>query len=146
VLAVFCNEGGGNIPPCGIRHNIITVDTRTKIVGSDRVAQLAAEGAQVVSGHFDPLVSSLAEQLAELKNAGPGAPLVILIRSSNNPILPARARAELVAALAVVDYVCDAESSIEPAHQLDSSHEQRLKQLITHVHGRQKAGGKGTQS
>jgi hypothetical protein len=113
------------------------VDTRTKIIGADRVAELAAAGALIVSGYFDPLVSSLAERLAELKH--PDAPLVVLIRTPQNPILPARARAELVAALFVVDYVCDVETTVEPSVSLESEHRQRLKELIAQVHARQKA-------
>lgn len=118
------------------------MDTRTKIVGAERVEQLAAAGAFVVSGYFDPLVSSLAEQLATLKR--PGCPLVVVVRSSERPILPARARAELVAALSVVDFVCDAETGVEPALDLAREHAARLKALIAHVHARQRAGGPGS--
>ena len=124
------------------------MDTRTKIIGAERVAELARSGAQVVSGYFDPLVASLAEQLAALKQdlKREGSPLVVLIRSSRNPILPPRARAELVAALAVVDYVCDAECDVEPVVHLEQQHEQRLKDLIAHVHARQKAGASSSAS
>jgi hypothetical protein len=113
-----------------------TVDTRTKIVSADQAAELARSGATVVSGYFDPLVASLADELADLKRAG--SPLLVLIRSLENAILPARARAELVAALAVVDYVCDAECGVEPQHRLEKEHDRRLKELIAHVHARQK--------
>ncbi len=123
------------------------MDTRTKIISPERVAELARSGAFVVSGSFDPLVASLAEQLAELKRKETQAgtkesrPLVVLIRSVGNPILPASARAELVAALAVVDYVCDAECEIEPAVRLEQEHAQRLRELVRHVHARQDAAG-----
>jgi hypothetical protein len=113
------------------------VDTRTKIIGAERAAELAQAGAQVVSGYFDPLVASLAEQLIAQKR--PGYPLLVLIRSSPNPILPARARAELVAALEVVDFVCDTDIGVEPDVRLDEEHERRLQELITHVHARQNA-------
>ncbi len=121
------------------------MDTRSKIVGSDRVAELAAQGAQIASGHFDPLISSFAEELAAIKQKHPEAPLVVLIRSSQNPILPARARAELVAALAVVDYVSDAESNVEPSYPLETEHEHKLRDLIAQVHGRQNAHNQGSQ-
>ena len=118
------------------------MDTRSKIISSERAAELARSGATLVSGFFDPLVAALAEQLASLKEEGMqgGAPLVVLIRSAENPILPARARAELVAALAAVDYVCDAECGTEPSVRLEQEHEQRLLDLIAHVHARQNAG------
>lgn len=113
------------------------MDTRSKIVSPEYVAELARSGAYLVSGSFDPLVAGLAEQLAALKPEG--VPLVVLIRSAENPILPARARAELVAALAVVDYVCDQECACAPAITLEQQHAQQLNQLIAHVHARQNA-------
>jgi len=112
------------------------VDTRTKIVSADRAAGLARSGATVVSGYFDPLIAVLADDLADLKRAG--SLLLVLIRSSENAILPARARAELVAALAVVDYVCDTECGAEPHLRLEKEHDRRLKELIARVHARQK--------
>jgi hypothetical protein len=116
------------------------VDTRTKIIGADRVAEFAASGALIVSGYFDPLVSSLAERLAALKC--PDVPLVVLIRTPHNPILSAPARAELVAALSAVDYVCDVDTTVEPSLSLESEHRQRLTDLIAHVHARQKTVGR----
>ena len=68
-------------------------------------ARLAAEGATVVSGYFDPLLASHARRLAGLKR---GAKLMVADRDPPQPILPARARAELVASLRVVDYVVEA--------------------------------------
>jgi hypothetical protein len=117
------------------------LDTRTKIISAERVAELARSGAYLVSGSFDPLVADLAEQLAALKPRGPqeGRPLVVLIRSAENPILPAAARAELVAALTVVDFVCDEGCDLAPDVQLEREHAARLNDLIAHVHARQSA-------
>lgn len=121
------------------------MDTRTKIISAERVAELALSGAYLVSGCFDPLVAGLAEQLAGLKpkethaGAKESRALVVLIRSAGNPILPPRARAELVAALAVVDYVCDEDCEIEPAVRLEQEHAHRLRELIAHVQARQNA-------
>jgi hypothetical protein len=53
------------------------LDTRTKIVSSEEAARLAASGATVVSGYFDPMVASHAERLAQIKREG--APLLVLI-------------------------------------------------------------------
>ena len=91
----------------------------------------------MVSGHFDPLVASLAERLAQLKQAG--APLLVLIHSAADSILPALARAQLVAGLAVVDYVCDEPGELAAQISLDQEHAERLAQLIHHVHARQRA-------
>ncbi len=117
------------------------MDTRTKIVSAAEAARIAAEGASAVSGYFDPLLAGHAERLRELKR--PGAPLLVLIADPEDPILPARARAELVAGLAVVDYVTvdyAAESgAIVPHVRLEDEDLQRREELIAHVHARQGA-------
>jgi hypothetical protein len=55
------------------------------------------------------------------------------------PILPARARAELVAGLAVVDYVAESLNGLVPRTRLEQEDERRLEDLIAHVHARQRA-------
>lgn len=54
--------------------------------------------------------------------------------------------AELVAALAVVDHVCDdsddefeVTSGVKPEVSLEPEHDRRLQALIAHVHARQRA-------
>ena len=112
------------------------MDTRTKIVTPAEAAQLA-KGATVVSGYFDPLVASQALRLSELKRIG--KPLLVLIANPANPILPAPARAELVASLRVVDYVAEADDSIQPEFRFEQDDDARLANLIAHVHTRQRA-------
>lgn len=114
------------------------MDTRTKIVSITDAARIAGSGATVVSGHFDPLLASHAERLAELKQEG--APLLVLIAAPENPILPARARAELVAGLAIVDYVAESDEGFAQQVRLEQEDEKRLQRLIEHVHARQRAG------
>jgi hypothetical protein len=58
----------------------------------------------IVSGYFDPVWAPHAERLEEL--ATHHRPLVILLRDPPDPLLPADCRAELLAGLASVDYVC----------------------------------------
>jgi hypothetical protein len=118
------------------------VDTRAKIVDAGQARLIAAQGATVVSGYFDPLVASHAERLCELKNAGlknRNVPLLVLIATAPDAILPARARAELVAGLAVVDYVCQTADGVAPHLSLEREHAERLTRLIEHVHARQRA-------
>jgi glycerol-3-phosphate cytidylyltransferase-like family protein len=104
----------------------------------EEAERIAASGATVVSGHFDPLLASHAERLQDLKREG--APLLVLITDPSNPILPANARAELVAGLAVVDHVVHQKGeSIPPDHRLDREHETCLEELIERVHARQRA-------
>jgi bifunctional ADP-heptose synthase (sugar kinase/adenylyltransferase) len=116
------------------------VDTRTKIVSAGEAARIAASGAMVVSGYFDPLLAIHAERLEELKREQP-RPLIVAIADPDNPILPARARAELVAGLAVVDYVTESAegltSGLVPIFRLEQEHQAALDDLIERVHARQ---------
>ena len=111
------------------------MDTREKIVSAAEAAKVA--GAIVVSGYFDPLLASHAVRLNELKRDG--APLVVLIASSPDSILPARARAELVAGLRAVDFVVDSVDGLAPQIRLEQEDVARLEKLIEHVHSRQRA-------
>ena len=66
-------------------------------------ARLEGRPAVWTSGHFDPV---LAEHVRLLRGtAEQGKALVVEITSPEQPLLSARARAELVAALAIVDLV-----------------------------------------
>jgi len=77
------------------------LDTRNKIVAwCDARALLEAAAAPLVTGYFDPLTAAHARRLAEI--AGTHGPLFVLIAEPPDPILPAGARAELVASLACV--------------------------------------------
>jgi hypothetical protein len=114
------------------------LDTRTKIVDATEAARVAQAGATVVSGYFDPMVASHAERLTALKRDG--EPLLVLISTPPDPILPAAARAQLVAGLSVVDYVCDAPNGLVAQIALEGEHAQLLARLIQHVQARQRAG------
>jgi hypothetical protein len=116
------------------------LDTRTKIIDAAQAARIAKAGAMIISGHFDPMVASHAEQLTSLKQDGKS--LLILITTPPDPILPALARAQLVAGLACVDFVCDASvlngENLTPHVALETQHSERFAILIRHVHARQR--------
>ena len=79
------------------------MDTRSKIIPLEKARQLSGPHTLWLTGHFDPL---LAEHARDLRHrAAPGQTLVVEITNPENPLLPQRARAELVAALESVDYV-----------------------------------------
>lgn len=81
-------------------------DTRAKIVEWDQFRErlLAPQPpAAIVIGHFDPLVYLHTERLNEL--ADKYGPLAICITSPPDPLMPARARAELVAALSCTEFL-----------------------------------------
>jgi bifunctional ADP-heptose synthase (sugar kinase/adenylyltransferase) len=113
------------------------MDTRTKIVTAQQAARLAGTGVLVVSGYFDPLLAEHAGRLEHLKR--PGVPLLVAVAEPDNPILPARARAELVAGLAVVDYVTEALDAVTPDFRLEEEDRQRREDLVAHVQRRQNA-------
>ena len=80
------------------------LDTRTKILPLHELHErLASRAAHYLSGHFDPLLTEHVRRLAELRQ--PGKLLVVEVTNPPQPLLAQRARAELVAALAMVDYV-----------------------------------------
>ncbi len=80
------------------------MDTREKIVGRESVEALLASGEwTVVTGLFDPLTLTQARRLA--KAADGGRKILAAVISDANTLLPAQARAELVAGLRSVDAV-----------------------------------------
>ncbi|MCS7315904.1 MAG: hypothetical protein RMI94_01140 [Bryobacterales bacterium] len=81
------------------------MDTRAKILGPDGLEAVRRQGRRlkVVTGYFDPLLASHARRLANLR--GEGETLVVVVRDLERALLPLGARAELVAALAAVDWV-----------------------------------------
>ena len=97
------------------------MDTRHKIIESKRAQALAqglrAKGVKIVTGYFDVIVAEHVRRLREIKNGS--AILVVVVLDPPEALLAAGARAELVAALAVVDYVVPAD-------------EQAAKELLSH--------------
>ena len=99
----------------------------------------------MVSGYFDPLLAVQAERLEEIRRGGDA--LLVWVAQPPRPVLPARARAELLAGLAAVDYVAFQEGSeaLDEAILAAAIHEEdadtrRRDILIGHVHLRQGAG------
>jgi bifunctional ADP-heptose synthase (sugar kinase/adenylyltransferase) len=135
------------------------VDSRNKILNPEA----APRACSVVTGTFDVLLAEDARELAEIRARCPGTPLLVVVLPLSGPLLPQRARAELVAALRVVDYVVTVDddapndatdvakdvatevattallASLEPAQlvRLEAVHATRKRQLMEHVHRRQ---------
>jgi glycerol-3-phosphate cytidylyltransferase-like family protein len=84
------------------------IDTGSKILRPEETASYARQAAlggrnlQTVVGCFDPLLAAHARRILEIADGGT---LLVAIITSEGDILPGRARAELVAALAPVDAV-----------------------------------------
>lgn len=113
-----------------------------------RAAELARESRQrgleiaVVTGFFDPLLAVHARRLAGI--ATPGRVVFVLIADPPRPLLAAQARAELVAALAMVDYVidsapadCFAVLAPDAVFREETLDERGSAEFIKHVQSRQ---------
>ena len=121
------------------------MDTRDKIVDA---STLNGRRITLVTAYFDPLLSWHAERLAAIR---PQAEvLVALILPLEDALVPQQARAELAAALRVIDYVLIAPGSdpsavqsivraVDPAQvfRLDEEDLRRRGELIAHVRSRQ---------
>ena len=127
------------------------MDTREKIVELDRAAEIAAtlrsRGARVrlFAGHFDVLTPELVRRLRALTGAGT---LIAAVFDPVRPLLPSRARAELAAALSMIDYVvlppgCGLDhviAEIQPDEVIhaEAADVQGSQALIEYVHRRQR--------
>lgn len=80
------------------------LDTRSKILSAEQ-ARRELDGKPVcwVSGNFDPLLAEHVRRLGEC--ASPGKLLALEVTDPLRPLMSQRARAELLAALQMVDYV-----------------------------------------
>jgi hypothetical protein len=128
------------------------MDTREKIIGLDAAVGIAddlrrgGERLKVVAGYFDVLTPDAVRRLRSLPD---GSRLMAVVLNPPNPLLPPRARAELAASLAMIDYVLLLQDfSLEQALEQirpdvvmreEMAGAQRLQALIEHVHRRQKA-------
>ena len=127
------------------------MDTRSKILTAPDAINTARgldRPLLVVTGYFDILVADHARQLGRLQKENSGAALMVVVLPRESELLSQRARAEMVAALAMVDYVVT-EASGDPAALIDSlgpasvyrweaADAARARQLVEHVQRRQK--------
>jgi glycerol-3-phosphate cytidylyltransferase-like family protein len=105
------------------------LDTRSKIISA---GDLPLAEYAVVSGYFDPLLVSHVRRLLEIRKSHEG--VVAVIQNSTRPVLPARARAELVAALDCVDYVLVGEMPRGGVvYHEEKADEERFAELSGHV-------------
>ncbi len=125
------------------------VDTRTKIIALDEMRErllAPAPPRALVIGHFDPVVYTNVERMLEL--AAEYGPLAVCVTSPADPLLPARARAELAAALDCTEFVTVADhaetailTGIPGLTVVDETHDdlRRRDALMALVRERQKA-------
>lgn len=110
------------------------MDTRQKILSPETAADLlrSRPGAPVVTGYFDPLLSAHARRLAEL-----GDRVLVVVRQAPDELLPYKARVELVASLAAVEFVLpeDCLAMVPPECRISEEHSDRDRtaELVAHV-------------
>jgi glycerol-3-phosphate cytidylyltransferase-like family protein len=102
---------------------------------------------QVVTGHFDVLLAGHVRELYQVHPDTSPRKLLVVVIPPREPVLSNRARAEMVAALGVVDYVVTAEPDdresllaaleAEDVVAFEAADERRARQLIEHVQRRQ---------
>jgi bifunctional ADP-heptose synthase (sugar kinase/adenylyltransferase) len=119
------------------------VDTRTKIVAAPR----PQNGVRrvLITGYFDVLTATYVRELTQIR-AGADT-LVAAVLPLSGELLPQRARAELAAALRMIDYVIITDNEylerliaeLQPTVvvRLEAADERRRRELIDHVHRRQ---------
>lgn len=134
------------------------VDTRTKILDTDQALAAAlaakADGKRLVIsvGEYDPVLAQHAERLAARKAGREDTAWhVVAVLPGNNPLLPLRARCELVAALDAVDAAVPFEqhpsvlsmvAGKAELHDDQKADAEARAALITHVRAKQRLATK----
>ncbi len=122
------------------------MNTRDKILTPEQAIECAKTAApNLVIGRFDVLRSSTVARLAALSR--PGTRLFAIVVDDPSALLTLRARAELAAALRVIDYVIPVEDTradwidaMTPGEVFDetNAHLRATHELIDHVRERHK--------
>jgi hypothetical protein len=126
------------------------LDTRTKILTAAGLAALdPPRPLLAVTARFDVLRAAMVSELAAARRRTGANSLLAVVRPLPDELAPLAARAEMAAALRVVDYVFIAENgdlsslpaSLQPLEivSLEEADAARIRQLIEHVHSRQSA-------
>jgi bifunctional ADP-heptose synthase (sugar kinase/adenylyltransferase) len=122
------------------------LDTRSKIVGREealaRIRQRA--GWVIVTGYFDPVTAAHVRRLRQI--SAKHSAIAVFLSDPSHPILPAQARAELLAAMRMVDCVVLPQECASqpldpdiPVFREEEADVERLAKLIEHVHERHNA-------
>jgi hypothetical protein len=126
----------------------LKLDTRTKILTPPALAALdPPQPLLLAAGRFEILRVEAARDLSAFRQRTGARSLMVVVRPFDGELAPVRARAEMAAALRVVDYVLIAENedleslaaSLHPIEIIDmeEADADRTRQLIEHVRSRQ---------
>jgi hypothetical protein len=119
------------------------MDTRSKIVTADAVRDARPV---LATGYFDVLTAHLVRELRAVRERYPEGPLAAAVLPCEGALLGQRARAEMLAALSVIDYVLIAEAqdserllesiAARETVRLEEADRLRNRQLRDHVRRR----------
>ena len=113
------------------------LDTRSKIIALTEARKRAqSQPTRWVTGYFDPLLAAHVRRQRECVQ--PGEALVVEIVEPPNALLGREARAELVAALDIVDYVVLGEGDAAAGSAIDEGFTERF---LEHVRERHRGNG-----
>jgi bifunctional ADP-heptose synthase (sugar kinase/adenylyltransferase) len=126
------------------------VDTRTKILTSQAARDLRLPRLVVVTGYFDLLRAAHVCELEAVRSRTAAGALLAIVLPWDQAVLSQRARAEMAAALRVLDYVVipdenhaegDVSALLAALHpievvRLEAADARRNRELIQHVHQR----------
>jgi bifunctional ADP-heptose synthase (sugar kinase/adenylyltransferase) len=124
------------------------MDTRRKILTpAAALALVPARPLAFVTGHFDVLRAEHARELESVRRGTGAATLIVAVLPLPGELLNQRARAELVAAMRMVDYVVTADgagldpliAALAPSSvaRFEEADALRTRQLVEHVQRRQ---------
>jgi len=109
------------------------MDTRRKILSVEEIRKRAGSTPiRWISGAFDPLLAEHARRLSAFRSSG--ELLAVVVQDSTESLLSQRARAELVAALAVVDFVTLQADGVPRDHLDDHSISERFVERVRRRH------------
>jgi bifunctional ADP-heptose synthase (sugar kinase/adenylyltransferase) len=125
------------------RNKILTADAARRIAGPVVAEAGGSACPTIATGYFDVLRAEHVRELRELRESGA---LLVVVLPLEGELLDQRSRAELVAALRMVDYVVaaehgDAEALIEALKpvrvaRMEAADARRVRELIDHVQRR----------
>ncbi len=115
------------------------LDTRSKILNLAAAERLSGP-LNLVTGYFEVLLAAHARELQAVRDRAPDRPILVAVVSHPGELMEPAARAELAAALRVVDYVVTADHDhldglierLRPAEvvRLEAADLDRTRQLI----------------
>jgi len=125
------------------------MDTRNKILTAEAARALPGP-LTVVTGYFDVLRAEHARELARVRRQSGGETLVALVLPYPDEVFDIRARARMVAALQVVDYVVEADrpdarallAALRPRilYRFEADDVRRNREIVARVRGWHRRG------